>query len=269
MTETQSTDLLQETGNQPTSDWKDGVERELRFSKEGNDRLARFNDPSIMATSYLRYENSQNDRVKIPTDESSAEEKSAFYNGLGRPEKPDGYTQPKVGEGQEVNKEFFGGMSAIAHEAGITDSQFSKMAERYVVFEQQIKEAEVNEFNRYKEEADRKLHETYGADYDANIELSKRAYTEYASDELKALLDTDKFVGIRNEPAFIDMMVNIGKKNMDDTFVKGDGQPEIKKDDFVPNSPNSPGMYANGDDEYSAKCRAYFRVRGHNYEKKD
>ncbi len=73
-----------------------------------------------------------------------------------------------------------------------------------------------------------------------------------------------------NEPAFIDMMVQIGIKNMDDTFVKSDGQPPEKpKDDFVPASPNSPEMYASGDDENSAKARVYFRNKGHVYGRTD
>ncbi|GAF75991.1 unnamed protein product, partial [marine sediment metagenome] len=89
---------------------------------------------------------------------------------------------------------------------------------------------------------------------------SKRAYTEYASDDLKELLETDKYISIRNEPAFIDMLAQIGKKNMDDTFVKGDGQVAEKKDDYTPASPNSPQMYSNMDGEEGAKARAWFRI---------
>ena len=256
-------DLLTTDNQTSTTSWRDSVTEENRSG------VAKFDSVDALAKSYGELERSMGGRVKIPTDESSTEERSTFYKKLGRPESSEGYTQPTMGEGQEVNKEFFGGMATIAHETGVTDSQFSKMAERYIAFEKQQKETEITEFNRYREEADRKLHETYGANYEVNIELSKRAYTEYANDDLKALLGTDKYVGIMNEPAFIDMMVQIGKKNMDDTFVKGDGQPEPNKDDFVPSSPNSPEMYANGDDEYSAKARVYFRTKGHKYERQD
>ena len=241
------------------------------FSQENAEVVQRtgWKSPDDAIQSYRNLEKMDSGKVKIPTAESPADEVSAFYSKLGRPETAEGYKVPKVGEGQEVNKEFFGGMATIAHEAGMSDSQFSKMAEKYIAFEVQQREAELVEFNRYREESDRKLHETYGADYDANIELSKRAYTEYANDDLKALLATDKFVGLMNEPAFIDMMVNIGKKNMDDTFVRSDGQTEVKKDDYVPASPNSPTMYETGDDEGSAKARAYFRSKGHIYDRKD
>ena len=271
MPETETGSILEpESSQTSTTDWKDGVEKELRFSKEGTDRLSRFNDATVMATSYLRYENSQNDRVKIPTAESGDEERSAFYNKMGRPPRADGYTIPELTEGQELDKELFNGWASVAYEGGMSDKQFSSLVNKYMELDTQQREAELVEFNRHKEAADRKLHEDYGADYDKNIELSKRAYTEYANAELKELLSTDKFVSIKNEPAFIDMMVQIGKKNMDDTFVKGDGTgelPEKGDKDFVPNSPKSPEMYSQGDDEYSIKARAYFRAKGHEYDR--
>ncbi len=130
-------------------------------------------------------------------------------------------------------------------------------------------EAELVEFNRYREESDRKLHEELGADYDRDIELSKRAYTEYANDDLKALLETDRWKALRNEPAFIKQYIDMGKKNMDDTFVRGDGQVEVKKDDYIPNSPNSPTQYTTMDGEEGKKARDYFRAKGHVYDRKD
>ena len=219
--------------------------------------------------SYRNLEKMDSGKIKMPTTDSPEAEVSAFYKQLGRPDTADGYKVPVVGEGQEVNKEFFGGMAVAAHEAGMSSDGFDKLVSRYIDYENQVKEAEVVEFNRYREEADRKLHEDYGADYDKNIELSKRAYTEYASDELKELLGTDKWKGMLNEPAFIGMMVEIGKKNMDDTFVKGDGQVEKPKDDYAPSSPNSPTMYETMDGEEGAKARAYFRVKGHVYDRTD
>ncbi len=72
-----------------------------------------------------------------------------------------------------------------------------------------------------------------------------------------------------NEPEFIKMMRDIGKKNMDDTFVKGDGQVEKPKDNYEPNSPNSPQMYATMDGEEGVKARAFFRVKGHKYDRDD
>jgi len=252
-------DTLSETG---TTDWKEGI------AEEHISAVSAFQSKAELAKGYSELFSKMGSSTKIPTADSPAEEVSAFYKQLGRPDTVEGYKVPVLDEGQEVNKEFFNEMAAGAHEAGMSGVQFDKIVDRYVEFEKQIKEAEVVEFNRYREEADRKLHEDYGVDYDKNIELSKRAYTEYAGDDLKELLATDKFIGLMNEPAFIDMLVEIGKKNMDDTFIPGEG-PVGKKDDYVPNSPNSPSMYANMDGEEGVKARAYFRSKGHQYERKD
>jgi hypothetical protein len=103
-----------------------------------------------------------------------------------------------------------------------------------------------------------------GAAYDENIKLSSRAYTEYASEDLRNILDQPKYESLKNEPAFIEMFADIGKKQMDDVFIKGNGQPPLDTD-FVPSFPDSPDMYKNGSDEDSVKARKYFTQRGHTY----
>ena len=250
---------------QPTETaWNAGV------AEEHQSAISAFTDTPGLAKGYSELFSKMGTSTSIPTETSTADEKSAFYMKCGRPKTAEGYAVPSMPEGQEVDKEFFGAMTAVAHESGMSSSQFDKMVEKYMGFEAQIKEAQASEFNRYREEADRKLHEAYGADYDKNIELSKRAYTEYAPQELKDLLDTDKFIGLRNEPSFSNMMVDMGKKNMDDTFIKGDGQVEKPKDNYTPASPNSPTMYAMMDGEDGAKARAWFRSnKGFKYDRED
>ncbi len=247
--------------------WNSGV------AEEHQSAISMFTDTPSLAKGYSELFSKMGNSTKIPTDESTPEEKSAFYKQLGRPDAADGYTKPALGEGQELDAEFFTKMSTIAHGKGCSDALFSELSKGFIEHAAHIQtqqaEAEVVEFNRYREESDRALHEELGADYDRDIELSKRAYTEYASDELKELLETDKFKGLRNEPSFIKMMRDMGKKNMDDTFVKGDGQVEKPADNYRPNSPNSPTMYANLDGEDGRKARAFFRAKGHVYDRTD
>ena len=260
--------MPEETVVDQTTDWKSGVAE----SHQG--AIAAFDGVSALAQGYSELFTKMGSYAKIPSDDSSVEEKSAFYKKSGRPDTVDGYTKPTVGEGQEIDNDFFNAMASIAYKEGASDTLFSKMSNGFVEYTEHLKaqqkEAEMVEFNRYREEADRKLHEDYGADYDKNIELSKRAYTEYASDELKELLETDKYISIRNEPAFIDMMTQIGLKNMDDTFVKGDGQTESEKDNYTPSSPASPQMYSMMEGDEGVKARAWFRKnRNFEYERKD
>jgi len=253
--------------------WKSGIAEEHLSAVSGFVKDDNLNVPELVK-GYGELYTKMGSATKIPTADSPAEEVNAFYKQCGRPDTAEGYTKPTLPEGETLDTDFFNAMTAIAHKRGASNELFSDMTNGFIEYaghlKAQQKEAELVEFNRYREEADRKLHEELGADYDRDIELSKRAYTEYASDELKALLETDKWVGLRNEPSFIKMMIDMGKKNMDDTLVKGDGQVEVKKDDYVPKSPKSPEMYANMDGEEGVKARAYFRrTMNFEYERKD
>ena len=254
------------------TDWKSGIAEEHLGAVSGFVKDDTLNVPALVK-GYGELYTKMGNSTKIPTADSPEEEVSAFYKQLGRPDAADGYTKPTLAEGEELDNEFFSAMAAIAHKGGASDTLFANMTNGFIEYANHLKaqqeEAETTEFNRHREEADRKMHEDYGADYDKNIELSKRAYTEYAGDDLKELLKTDKYVSLMNEPAFIDMLVQMGVKNMDDTLVKGDGQPEPPKGGYVPASPKSPEMYANMDGEEGVKARAYFRVKGHVYDRKD
>lgn len=216
--------------------------------------------------SYTELEKSLGGRVKVPTDESTPEERSAFYDGMGRPENPEGYTLPTLPEGKEYDKELLGGIRTIAHGSGITDAQFSKLVEGYLGIETQRAEAAAAEMVRSKEEGDRILHETHGDKYDEFIEVSKRAYTEYGDDELFDLMEQPEFKPLMNKPAFIRFMNKVGAGNLDDKFVKGGGQVDTDADgNYVPANPKSPDMYAYAEGPDSKKDRDYFRRQGHDY----
>lgn len=250
------------------TEWNAGVAEEHKSAISG------FADTAGLAKGYSELFTKMGTSTKIPTADSPAEEVRSFYTQCGCPPAATGYTKPTLAEGETLDNEFFDKMATIAHGKGCSDELFASLSSGFMEHALHLKtqqdEAEVVEFNRYREESDRKLHEEYGADYDKNIELSKRAYTEYASDDLKELLETDKWKSLRNEPAFIGMMVEMGKKNMDDTFVAGEGQVEKEtKDAYIPASPKSPEMYATMDGEDGAKARAYFRLKGHQYDRAD
>lgn len=253
-----------------TTSWKDSISKEVRYNSEGADRLARFddNDFSPVVKSYFDLEKSQGSSVNIPGDDATSEQKSAFYGKMGRPEDSKGYELPKLEEGETYNEELMGSLTQVAFDAGVSKQQFSALAERWIEAQKEAKvaqqEADDAEYENHKEEGDKILHQLMGANYDKNIELSKRAYTEYASPELRAILDQDKYSSLKNEPEFIKMWLKVAEKQMDDTFVKGD-LPDPPDNSFVPTHINSPEMYKSGEDDNSKKARAYFTKRGYTY----
>ena len=246
----------------PTTDWKESVSEEFRGGVD------RFENVDNLAKSYIELEKSMGSRVKIPGEDATPEDRSAFYGKLGVPDSAEGYTMPELLEGEVYNEEVLGKFKAIALENNISNEAFSAMAAEQIAMQKELKAAEAAaadvEYERHKTEGDRILHEKLGAAYDENIKLSSRAYTEYASEDLMNILDQPKYESLKNEPAFIEMFAEIGKKQMDDVFIKGNGQPPLDTD-FVPAFPDSPDMYKNGTDEDSIKARKYFQARGHTY----
>lgn len=84
--------------------------------------LGKFDDVDSLAKSYQELQSRMGNSVRIPNSESSPEETAAFYQKLGMPESPDGYT---VGEGME---EMLDGFKPMAHSAHLTQRQFDHFA---------------------------------------------------------------------------------------------------------------------------------------------
>ena len=264
---TESTENSSQTSGE--TNWKDSVAKEVRFSADGNDKLARFENPGSLATSYLEMEKMASGKVKMPTDTSAPEEVSAFYQKLGRPDNAEGYTLPQLTEGQTFDEAFLGEMRTVAHDSGVTDKQFSGLIAKYMAVEAQAQEAQLAAENAEAETTTQALQKEWVGDYDKNMEISRRALRELVPDEMKdplVALMTEK--NLDNNSLFIKFLHSVGAKTLDDTYIKGEKVPE-KIDDYVPKSPNSPEQYGNADDEDSVKARAYFRARGHVYDRAD
>ena len=217
--------------------------------------------------SYTELESAMGSRVKVPTDESTPEEKSAFYTKCGRPDTPDGYAMPTLPEDKSFDESLVGGMKTMAFEEGWTGKQWTKAVERYLAIEKQGAESRDAEAARLEQETDRTLHEQWGAEYDKNIEVSRRAFRELVPGELgeqfAALIEDS---GFGNNLVFIQAFREIGAKMLDDTLVKSEGQVKAETGDgYTPSHPNSPDMYKNAEDEEGKKARAWFTARGHTY----
>lgn len=259
------TDIVDNPATSTQQNWFDGV------SETNQALVAKKNWATldVALDSYTALEKGMGDRVKLPTAETPAEEVSAFYQKLGRPQTAADYTLPVLPEGKKYDEGLLGGMKAVAFEAGITDSQFSKFIEKYLAIEAQRAEEALAEYTREKDANEKAMQEKHGGEYDKFLEIGKRAYTELGSEELVELLNQDRYVSLLNEPLFLTFMNTIGTKMLDDTLVKGEQAGE-KKDEFVPANINSPEMYENSDTEYGAKARAWFRAnKGFIYSRND
>jgi len=235
------------------------------IAEEHHDAVSGFNDKGALAKGYSELFSKMGTSVQMLNENSSAEEIAAFYKKLGSPDTIDGYTLPQLPEGKEYDKDLLGGMREAMLDVGITDKQFGKLLESYLAIE--VKKSEANEAEKIRasEEGDRVLKEKWGANYEAESAIVQRACDELIPnkelhDEFAQLIE-DK--GLKNNRVFALVFNGIGKKMLDDTFVKGGGHIEGKE--YTPVYPNDPDMYRSGTDDESKRARAWHEKRGHVY----
>ena len=241
-------------------DWRSGITEINRSA------VAKYESIDGLAQGYGELVSRLGNTVKLPTDKSTPEEVSSFYTRLGRPDTSDGYNRPQLSEGKDYDEELIGGMQTAAFDEGLTNSQFIKLAERYLAIQGKKDEAKEAESARAEEETDRSLRELWHVDYDKNIEISRRARRELVTGDLgeqfKALLEDS---GLGNNSIFIQGFLEMGKKMLPDTLITSDGAPAKLDDDYTPSHIHSPEMYRNAEDEEGKKARAWFVKRGHTY----
>lgn len=242
------------------------------IEQQHHSAISGFTNKNELAKGYGELYSKMGTAVQIPDEKTAPEEIAAFYRKIGCPETKDGYESFKpaeIPEGMAYDEEFEMTMRGIAHEANISKSQMTKLVKAYNDYQIATFGKVRDENLRLTAEGETALKESWAGDYEKNFEITERACTELIpNEELRAQfaeLVTTK--GLKNNPVFAEVFLGIGKSMLDDTLTKG--QPPTKVPDYVPSSPNSPGMYEYGDSEECKKARTYFRAKGHQYARKD
>ena len=253
----EDTGLLTAENPVAETDWREGVSKEVRFSSEGNDKLAKFPTPIGCATSYLELESSMSSKVNIPTEDTTPEERGAFFKRLGRPEKAEDYTLPELAEGEAYDQTMMSGIKQQAFADGMSNVTFESMVRKY-------SEESASAQDRESVATEDALKQEWAGDFDKNIEISRRAIRELAPEGMKDdLLAVVKGRNLDNNLVFVKFLNSVGSKMLDDKLETGETVP--KEDDYRPAYPSSPEMYRNGEDEESIKGKAWHVTNGYVY----
>lgn len=212
-----------------------------------------WKDGSSAIQSYIDLEKSQGGKVKIPTEQSTAEEKSSFYKSIGVPEGPGGYEIKDVPGNITRDEDAELALKGVAFAGNCPKATFEAIVKAFY-------QRQSDDLIASRTEGESLLKEEWSkpGQYDANIEIMIRAVNELFSEETKAIFDS---TGIGNHPALVKDLHNIGLKILNDTLIGGSppGQGEEDKD-YKPASPNSPEMYRNGDSEACQRARRWFEA---------
>jgi hypothetical protein len=175
-----------------------------------NATLQKFKDVGGLSSSYLSMQEMLGSRVKVPTEESSDEERSDFYNKLGRPEAPDKY-ELQIDErfsqnpsDQQKIQEF----REQAFKQGFTNTQAQKAVDFYT---DMINGSIIDQdavMGQARITAETALKKEWGpTQYDKNLALSRRAFNRFADDDLKKFVNEN---GISNNIGMIKFLHKIG-----------------------------------------------------------
>jgi len=180
--------------------------RYLSDDLKENATLQKFKDVEGLGTSYLAMQEMIGSRAKIPTDESSEEEVSEFYNKLGRPETPDKYEidiPGGVGTDDEINHFF-----SAAHKSGLTNRQAQDALNYFHTMNENYKVDMDATMQKARTDAETTLKKEWGpGQYDKNLAVSRRAFNRFADDGLRRIVDES---GMSNNVSMIKFLHKIG-----------------------------------------------------------
>lgn len=150
--------------------------------------------------------------VALPADDASAEDLASFYGKLGCPEKPEGYVFGKN------DTDFAKSIAPILHESGITQKQLDVLMPKWNEFITAKNAEAEQQLVADNEEATKALKGEWGKEYEANIDLAKKATQAlgFSADEIDAICK------VKGSAWVYKTMAKFGKAFSDDT-IKGVG----------------------------------------------
>lgn len=191
--------------------WYSGIQnQEVRTWAEAKG----FKDPMAVAESAYNLEkmigfDKAGRTVVLPDEHSSPEQIAAFRTKMGIPETADGYKLP-VPEGQDTA--FAKEASNWMHEAGVPAGAAEKLATRWNEYQAQQMAAQDQQFRAQSEQEFASLKAEWGKAYDQNIELARRAATQFlpakdAAEREQMLMALERVTGTEKMMKFF---ANIG-----------------------------------------------------------
>lgn len=193
--------------------WGAQLSKELKENKDAVKALAKFEDISSLASSYIELEKKLGSMHTLPGEKATKEELDAFYKKLGKPDAAD-----KYGFKQEwdAEKRF----AQAAYEANLSDAQAKSL---YAFFhkigeEQQAQLAEA--VKKQAEETDAALKKEFGNKVSEKMELYTKGLRAFGTDSVFSQLEQ---TGLAYHPDFVKMFIKIGESLGESRAVVGGG----------------------------------------------
>ena len=203
--------------------WRDTLPEDIRDDPS----LEPIKDIPNLAKSYINAQRMVGaDKVVIPGDDATDEERAQFFQKLGRPENPDGYgiTKPSdLPEGMPYDEEYVKEFVAQAHTLGLTTNQAMGLWKWGMERDVNRFQTTVQEMEQARQEAETALRKEWGKAYDERMAGIKFLVDKFGGDEVRKVFDS---TGIGNNPALAKFLADIANEFSEDTL-RGMGEPRF------------------------------------------
>jgi hypothetical protein len=154
--------------------------------------------------------------VIIPGEGATQEEIDKFQIALGRPVKPEEYKFTPVENLHpdiKITPESENAYKGIAHKIGLSQAQADNLNKWFLETVSAGLTVQANLEETAMKEAETKLRQEWGANFDTNLALAKRLVDKFGGKE-----GTDAFGDLGNNPAVLKILASIGKKLSEDSI---------------------------------------------------
>lgn len=161
-------------------------------------------------------------RLSIPDEGAPPEQWDALWKAIGRPDTPDAYQfdAPKLPDGFAFDEKAVSGFREVAHKLGLRPDQFQQVVAHAI-------EADVRRFEGFRQEraklraeAEMKLQQAWGGQYQSNKAIADRVVSKFAPPEYAKWLDE---YGLKDDPTFVQFLHAVGREFSEDTLAGGAG----------------------------------------------
>ena len=190
---------------------------DITKDNEKADKLSKFEKISDLANAYFDLEGKLGNTLVKPGENSTAEEREAFYKALGKPESADKYSI----EGDQA--EMFRNM---AYENNLTDEQAKAIYTKLNEVGKNALEAQKLAYEQQAKETQNALLQEYGKDYQNKIEMLKRGVNNYGG---KAVAEKLQAAGLLADKDIVKMFILLGEQSSE---AGAQGKAQGKADEY-------------------------------------
>jgi hypothetical protein len=204
-----------ESNPEPSADtpagWISGLPNELKEHEgvKGFKTVGEFAQDAVQVKAdHADLKTKMEGAIFKPGEDATEEDKTAFRTALGVPETAEGY-KFSAGEGVEHSKDMTTWFAQEALKAGLTAEQADSVVQSWDGLAKAQNEANVKAVEAAKSEATDTLKKEWGADYDKNVEFTRRGFDHFlgVDEETKGFLDKG---GKGNHPLLIKLFHKVG-----------------------------------------------------------